>query len=63
MWGKRYPQSGLMGLQTCAATMEIGVGIPQNPINRTRYTSLEHIPETIYIRLQRYLVINIHSSF
>ena len=46
--GKEHTHPLLVGVQTCIATMEISVMVPQEDANqstpRSRYTALGHLP-------------------
>lgn len=65
IWGKGKTHPLMMGMQTC--TWKSCVVVPQKAGNsytsRSRYTTNAHIPEGLYILLQRYLLIYVHCCF
>lgn len=62
MGGKGDTYTLLVGVQICAATVEIGVMIPQKARHGStigsRYITPGHIPKGLYILLQRHLLIH-----
>ena len=57
----------LLGVQTCTATMEINMVVPQKTENQStlkpNYTILEHVPNGFFILPQEPLLNHIHCSF
>ena len=67
MWSKGNTPPLLMKMQTCAATLEIGMAISwkigNQSILRPSYTTSGHIPEVCSIVPQIHLLNYVHSTF